>query len=178
MRDTFKRWLHFSQTAPDLPVGEIVRMGCARDVSDAVVAAYDAPYDGFDHKALAQCGLDVKAAARRFPALVPVASDMAGAAQNKAAWLVLQRFQRPWLCAFSDGDPITAGADAVIRGLVPGTSAPGVAHATIRNAGHFLQEDAGEELAVVLRDFVLATGRECAALVDGPALAILRDAKL
>jgi haloalkane dehalogenase len=178
MGDTFKRWLAFSQTAPDLPVGEIVRMGCVRDMSDEVVSLYEAPYGGFDEALLEAQGLDAKAAARRFPALVPVTPGMAGAGQNRRAWQVLQRYQRPWLCAFSDGDPITAGADAVIRSVVPGTRAPGVAHTTIKNAGHFLQEDAGEEVASVLRNFILSTSRECSTLVDGPALALQRQSKL
>jgi len=77
---------------------------------------------------------------------------------NRAAWQRLARFDKPLLCAFTDGDPITAGADRPLRDVVPG--ARGQAHVTIRGGGHFVQEDRGEELARVVTDFVLATPTE------------------
>jgi haloalkane dehalogenase len=87
--------------------------------------------------------------------LVPTAPDDPGAVANRAAWQSLARFDRPLLCAFTDGDPITAGADALFRERVPG--ARHQAHVTIRGGGHFVQEDRGEELARVVVDFVRAT---------------------
>ena len=77
---------------------------------------------------------------------------MPGAAENADAWEVLRAFDRPFLTAFSDGDPITAGADAVFQREVPG--AAGQPHTTIEGGGHFLQEDRGTELATVVADFI------------------------
>ena len=77
---------------------------------------------------------------------------MFASAANRAAWEVLRRFDRPFLCAFSDADPITKGGDAVFHREVPGTV--GQAHTTIEGGGHFLQEDRGPELAAVLIGFL------------------------
>ena len=68
---------------------------------------------------------------------------------------MLARFERPFLCAFSDADPITRGGDAPLRAKVPG--AAGQAHVTIAGAGHFLQEDRPAELADVINRFIAAT---------------------
>ena len=65
---------------------------------------------------------------------------------------MLRTFDKPFLCAFSDADPITGGADALFLADVPGTR--GQEHPTITGAGHFLQEDSGEALADAVIDFV------------------------
>ena len=69
-----------------------------------------------------------------------------------AAWRALQGWQKPFLTTFSNRDPITRGLEQAFQEKVPG--ARGLRHVTVRNAGHFLQEDKGEELAAVLLDFV------------------------
>ena len=68
---------------------------------------------------------------------------------------MLGRFEKPFLLAFSDQDPITGGGDGIFLGRVPGTK--GQAHTTIEGGGHFLQEDRGPELAAVLNQFITAT---------------------
>jgi haloalkane dehalogenase len=141
----FAAWQRFSQETPEFPVGQIVRAGCVTDLPDAVVAAYDAPFPDEAHKA----------GARQFPVLVPTRPDDPAAAPNRRAWEVLARREKPFVCAFSDSDPIPRGADAVFQKLVPGTA--GQPHVTIAGAGHFLQEDKGEELAGVVVAFVEAT---------------------
>ncbi len=138
----FLRWQEFSQSVPTFPVAAIVNAGCTTDLAPAVVAAYDAP---FPDEAMT-------AGARQFPMLVPTSPDDPAAADNRAAWAVLDRFDRPVLCAFSDEDPITRGADRVLRDRIPGCA--GQPHTTIRGAGHFLQEDRGPELAAVVADWV------------------------
>jgi haloalkane dehalogenase len=138
----FLRWQEFSQSVPTFPVGAIVNAGCTTDLAPAVVAAYDAP---FPDEAMT-------AGARQFPMLVPTSPDDPAAADNRAAWAVLDRFDRPVLCAFSDEDPITRGADRVLRDRIPGCA--GQPHTTIRGGGHFLQEDRGPELAAVVADWV------------------------
>jgi haloalkane dehalogenase len=138
MPRAFAAWRLLSQRGPILPVGRIVQMGCKTQLSREVVAAYEAPFPD-DH---------YKAGARIFPMLVPTRPDDPAAGANRQAWRSLMRFGKPFLCAFSDGDPITAGGDAPFRRLVPG--AKGQPHTTIEGAGHFVQEDKGEELARVV----------------------------
>lgn len=141
--EAFRQWQQFSQTVPELPVGKIVSGGCAQRLSPDVIAAYDAPFPDETYKI----------AARRFPVLVPTTPDDPAAEPNRQAWRVLQAWNKPFLTAFSDGDPITTGGERVFQKLVPG--AAGQPHVTIRGAGHFLQEDRGEELARVVVDFCL-----------------------
>jgi haloalkane dehalogenase len=140
----FLAWQQYSQTADPFEIGKLVNAGCARQLSDAEIAAYDAPFpdDTF------------KAGARIFPTLVPTSADDPGGIANAAAWEVLARFERPWLCAFSDSDPITAGGDKPFREQIPG--AQGQPHTTIKGAAHFLQEDAPAELAEVIVRFIAA----------------------
>ena len=140
----FRAWQRFSQETPDFHVGGIVRGGCRTELAPEVVAAYDAPFPDDSYKA----------GARQFPMLVPTSPDDPAAEANRRAWEGLARFERPFLCAFADQDPITAGADRVLRARVPG--AAGQPHTTIEGAGHFLQEDRGPELAAVVVDFVRA----------------------
>ena len=87
--------------------------------------------------------------------LVPSRPDDPASADNRAAWERLRRFARPFLTAFGDSDPITRGADALLQKLIPG--AAGQPHVTIARAGHFLQEDAGPELAALVAGFVART---------------------
>ncbi len=144
-REAFLAWRRFSQEVPSLPVGRIVAGGCATPLAAEAIAAYDAPFPDERYKA----------GARQFPLLVPIAPDDPAAPANRAAWRSLERFTRPFLTAFSDGDPITRGADRILQARIPG--AAGQPHVTIRGGGHFLQEDRGEELARVVIDF--AAGR-------------------
>ena len=145
--DAFLAWQQFSQQTPDFPVGKIVAGGCVTTLSPEVVAAYDAPFPDNSYKA----------GARQFPLLVPITPDDPAAEANRAAWAVLARFERPFLCAFSDSDAIMRGADAVLRKLIPG--AAGQPLITIEGGGHFLQEDKGVELAGVVVDFIAANPR-------------------
>lgn len=140
--DAFFRWREFSQTVETFPTGFIVNGGCTTDLAPEVIAAYDAPYPDESYKA----------GARQFPTLVPAVPDDPASDANRAAWEVLRAFERPWLCAFSDEDPITRGADKGFLDEVPGTK--GQAHTTIAGGGHFLQEDRGPELAAVVVEFM------------------------
>jgi haloalkane dehalogenase len=138
----FLAWRKYSQETPEFHVGGIVRGGCATELSPAIEAAYDAPHpdDRF------------KAGARQFPLLVPITPDDPAAAVNRKAWEALRRFDKPFLTAFSDKDPITRGGDSLLQEAIPG--AKGQPHTTIAGGGHFLQEDCGEALARVVIDFV------------------------
>ncbi len=146
--DAFLAWQRFSQETPTFPVGGIVNGGCTTDLAPEVVAAYDAPFPDDTYKE----------GARQFPLLVPTSPDDPAAGPNTAAWEVLERWEKPFLTAFSDSDPITAGGDRVLRERIPG--AKGQLHTTIEGAGHFLQEDRGGELAQVVADFIARTPRD------------------
>jgi haloalkane dehalogenase len=143
--EAFLAWQAFSQSVDVLPVGKIIQSGCARPVAPEVLAAYEAPFPDERYKA----------GARQFPLLVPTRPDDPAAEANRAAWRSLERFDRPLLTAFSDSDPVTRGAERPLQKLVPG--AAGQPHVTIARAGHFLQEDAGEELAGVVVEFIAHT---------------------
>ncbi len=131
----FEAWRNFSQTVPDFDSGWIVNGGTARGISEAARAAYNAPYpdDSF------------KAGARIFPMLVVTDPDMPSAAENRAAWGVLERFEKPFLTLFGEKDMVTLGTEKILQARIPG--AKGQPHRLIANAGHFLQEDAGVEIA-------------------------------
>ncbi len=141
----FFSWREFSQTAPVFPTSRIIRSACVKNHSDEVFDAYDAPFPEES----------AKAGARQFPLLVPVSPDDPATAANRVAWAGLEAFDKPFLCAFGDSDPVTAGADRALIERIPG--AKGRAHVTIPGAGHFVQEDAGDELGRIVADFVRST---------------------
>ena len=142
MPEAFFAWQQFSQAMPELPVGGIVARGCVRPVSAEVIAAYDAPFPDERYKA----------GARQFPLLVPSRPDDPASEANRAAWRALQQFSRPVLTLFSDKDPITRGGELLLQAMIPGCA--GQPHRSIENAGHFVQEDAGPELAAAIVAFV------------------------
>jgi haloalkane dehalogenase len=141
----FEQWLNFSQTVPELPVGQIVNMGTVRELSPAEVAAYNAPFPDESYKE----------GARIFPALVPITPQHGSVAENKRAWEVLEKFRKPFLTAFSDSDPVTKGGFANFQERVPG--AKGRHHVTVERAGHFLQEDRPDEVARVIDALISGT---------------------
>ncbi len=143
--EAFLAWLKFSQEVEVFPTGSIVNTGCTSDLSPEVMAAYDAPFPDQSYTE----------GARQFPTLVPISPSDPAAGPNRRAWQVLEAFENPFLTAFSDGDPITAGSDRYLQDHIPG--ARGQSHTTIAGGGHFLQEDRGPELAAVVVDFVRST---------------------
>jgi len=144
--EAFLRWQRFSQTVDDFAVGFIVSTGCHTTPSEAVAAAYDAPFPDDTYKA----------GARKFPLLVPTTPDDPAAGANRKAWESLRAWTKPFLTAFSDQDAITRGGDRAFQRDVPGCA--GQPHTTIEGGGHFLQEDKGPELARVVADWLSRTG--------------------
>jgi haloalkane dehalogenase len=143
MPAAFRIWRAFARYSPWFPIGRILQSATITDLAPDVLAAYDAPFPSRAYKA----------GARAFPRLVPATPDDPAAPANRAAWDVFRKWEKPFLTAFSNRDPITRGADKAFLELVPG--AQDQQHTTIKNAGHFLQEDKGPQLAEVVIRFVL-----------------------
>lgn len=138
-------WWNFRRTvqrAPNLDVGRLVAAGCARGLPATARAGYDAPFpdDSF------------KAGPRAMPLLVPTTPQDPATEANRAAWAQLGQWERPFLAAFGDSDPITGPMAPIFVRHIPG--ARGIEHPVLSRAGHFLQEDAGEELAEHVIRFV------------------------
>ncbi len=140
--EAFLRWQQFSQNTPNFDAGWIVNSGCTTDLSDEIKAAYNAPFPDDSYKE----------GARQFPLLVPTSPDDPAAPANRKAWEVLNKWEKPFLCAFGDSDPVTKGGDRAFMAAVPGTK--NQPHTTIAGGGHFIQEDRGEELAKVIVDWL------------------------
>lgn len=124
----FRRWRAFARLSPLFPIGRIVQAATRRRLSPGEIAAYDAPFPGNAHKA----------AARIFPALVPVEAENVAVPDQRRAWQAFEAWTKPFICCFSDGDPITRGGAAPFLRRVPGTRDQ--PHVTL-HGGHFIQED-------------------------------------
>jgi haloalkane dehalogenase len=145
MPDVWLRFREVVRTALQLSVSRLVQSGCQTALPPAVLAAYEAPFPDPSYAA----------AVRAMPDLVPAAPDDPASPANRAAWQRLTAWDKPFLVAFSDRDPITGGMAPAFKRVVPG--AAGRDHPVLKGAGHFLQEDAGEELGAVIASFVQAT---------------------
>lgn len=134
----FRLWLAFSRYAPRLPIGWLIGKGTVRGLTAQERGAYDAPFPDERYKA----------GARRFPALVPITDAHASVSECRAAWAALTRFDKPFVTAYGDRDPITRGQDRRFQDNIPG--ARGQPHRILQRAGHFLQEDQPTELVEII----------------------------
>lgn len=142
MPEVWWRFKEAIQTAPEINVGWFVQSGCRRPMTEAVRAGYDAPFPDDSY-----C-----VGPRTMPSLIPTDPADPAAPANRAAWAALCASSTPMLVAFSDGDPITGAMGPIFQREMAG--AHGRAHPVIHDAGHFLQEDAGEELARHIVEFL------------------------
>lgn len=135
-------YLLYTQRAPSLRASDFVGATATSPLSPEVLAAYDAPFPSDQYMA----GM------RQMTALLPLTRNDVGARIGRRTMRALEKFERPFVTAYSDGDPATRGWDRVFQDRVPG--ARGKQHVTIAGAGHFLQEEAGAQLAQVIIDVV------------------------
>lgn len=140
MPESFQKWREFSQNSPKFDIGRVIQMGTLQELSEEVVAAYNAPFPSEEFKA----------GARIFPTLVPASPDDPESNNNRLAWQQLMQWKKPFLTVFGDSDDIMRGADKALQKFIPGTK--GQKH-TMLNAGHFIQEEKGEELATLIAQF-------------------------
>ncbi|KPQ28217.1 MAG: haloalkane dehalogenase [Marinobacter excellens HL-55] len=139
----FRAWKAFASLSPWFPIARIIQLGTERALSPDEMAAYEAPFPS----------AEFKAGARAFPALVPVSPQDPSSAANREAWRTLEKWRKPFITCFSNGDPITRGGDRYMQRRIPG--ALGQPHITLRG-GHFLQEDSPKEFARVILDALKA----------------------
>src|SRR6478735_626054 len=138
-------YLLHTQRAPELRASDFLGAATTTPLAPEVLAAYDAPYPSSAYTA----GL------RQMTALLPLTRNDVGARIGRRTMRALEEFDRPFVTAYSDGDPATRGWDRVFQERVPG--ALGRRHVTIARAGHFLQEDAGQELGRVVAEVMATT---------------------
>jgi haloalkane dehalogenase len=145
--DAFLAWRNFVQSNPDLPIGQSILRGVAHPekITKEVIAAYEAPFPDVSYKA----------GAAMWPLLVPISPEDPAAGEMRHAREVLSRWHKPALVMFSDKDPITGGGDKFFRSLIP--TAKEQPEIVIKDAGHFLQEEKGEEISQHILDFVRRT---------------------
>ena len=142
MPDVWLRFREVVRTASVLSVPRLIQAGCQTKLGPDVLAAYEAPFPSS-----AYC-----AAVRAMPDLVPATPDNPASAANRAAWQELAKWDKPFLVAFSDKDPITGAMAPILKRAIPGAAR--FEHPVLEGAGHFLQEDAGEKLGAIIASFV------------------------
>lgn len=140
LTESFEKWRAYSQHSQDFNIGKVIDMGTVQPISKAVLDAYDAPFPSEEYKA----------GARIFPTLVPIDHGNPESIKNIEAWEKLKLWNKPFLTIFGNEDDIMTGAEKTLQKLIPG--AKGQNHA-ILNAGHFIQEEKGEELAQFIIQF-------------------------
>jgi len=138
----FMAWKAFANQSDDMPVGQVLQNATVSKLPPEVVAAYDAPYPDKTYKG----------GALQFPNLVPVSEDAEALPSMRKAAEALKSWQKPALVMFSDKDPVTAGGEKFFQAVIP--TAKQEPEITIRDAGHFLQEDKGEEIAGYIIEFL------------------------
>jgi len=141
----FLYWVKYSAESPDFSIRDV--FGLLSNIEDEkVLEGYTAPFPDQSYIA----------GARAFPSLVPLMPHHKSVREdNDAAWSVLEAFDKPVLTAFSDGDAVSRGGEAVFQKRIPG--AKGVDHVTIKGGGHFLQEDQPEAFSQAIIEFVNKT---------------------
>ena len=144
-RPPSEAWLRFRDVVRaaggDFQAGRLIRTAAVRGLADAVVAAYDAPFPTAESKA----------GVLAFPEQVPIKPEHPNTAPLMAIREALASWEKPTLVLFGDSDPIFRPevADAIARWI------PGALPAElVANAGHFVQEDAGEEVAARIVEFL------------------------
>jgi haloalkane dehalogenase len=160
----FAYWQKWCWETEDLPVGFIMSMmlerpakplqalkfllhklGARSPLPTPLAKAYDAPFPDPSYKM----------GPRAMPSQVPTLPTSPSLAAQREAWAFFDKFDKPFLCAFSDDDPVTRAMETQFRERVPGTQ--GLPHTTIKGGGHFVQENAPEQVAKVIVDLIRTT---------------------
>jgi haloalkane dehalogenase len=140
MSDMWLKFREFVRRNEDVPVGFLVKAGCKNDPGKDVIAAYEAPYPS----------LESKAGTRAFPLILPTDPKMPGAAEGQKVAMALREDERPTLVLWADSDPALpfSVGEQVSESL--GYPAP----RKIEDAGHYLQEDQGEQVGAIVAEWL------------------------
>ena len=151
----FMAWREFAERTPDMPIGRIMQGATSTELSDEVIAGYEAPFPTPESKAGAQ----------RFPLLVPLSETDPGVSELLAVKDELSRWTKPALVAFSDLDPVFPFPQSgeQFTKLIPSAGE----QVRIEGAAHFLQEDRGPQIV----EAMLAAFGEPSALGHGEQVA-------
>jgi len=142
MSPAFIQWREFTAQTTDMDIGRIIQGATVTSLPPEIIAAYEAPFPDASYKS----------GAHTFPLLVPISPDDEAAPTMLKAREIFSKWTKPVLVMFSDSDPITSGGDKFMRALIP--SAKDEPEIVIPDAGHFLQEDKGEEIAEHINRFI------------------------
>lgn len=142
MSEAWLRFRAFVAAHPDVPIQRLIRGGCRKPPTAEVLAAYEAP---FPNEAS-------KTGARRFPELIPLDPEAPGASEGRAVLQRLVRDRRPALVLWADADAVLPleSVGRQFRRLFQTADEVTV----IQEAGHFLQEDQGDQVGRVIRDWL------------------------
>ena len=157
----FAYWQKFCWEQENLPIGFLMSMmmenqprivqaikfllhsaGMQLPFPTALAKAYEAPFPDASYKM----------GPRAMPSEVPTLPTSPSLEQQAQAWKFFESFDKPFLCAFADNDPVTAGGQKEFVARVPGTK--GLPHTTIKGGGHFVQENAPDQVAQVIIDLI------------------------
>jgi len=142
MSKAFLEWQEFSKTAKKFDIKRIIQSATIKKLSKDVLKAYDAPFPDDTYKA----------GPRIMPSLVPTTINDPEYEINKQAIEKFKKWEKPFLTAFSDKDPITRGTEKFWQTNIPG--AKNQKHVIVRDGGHFIQEDKGPELVEIILEFI------------------------
>ena len=145
MSEGWHAFRDFIERTEDLPVGLLIQNACATDVPAEVIAAYEAPFPT----------IESKAGARAFPLMLPLTPDDPGAAEGQEVAELLRADERPALLMWADSDPALPlePVGRNVQTLFPTAEKLSIIH----DAGHFLQEDQGDEIGALIADWVAHT---------------------
>jgi len=144
MGGAFMTWRRLSQRLAELDLPAMMKQAVGnRELTEAEAAAYGAPFPSVEYQT----------AALLWPRQVPIRPDHPGAYDNRVAIEVLKTLELPVLLPWAEGDAITRAGEGMFRSIFRNCAPP----LPIRNAGHFIQEDAGEEVAESIRKWILET---------------------
>ncbi|MEM9621594.1 MAG: haloalkane dehalogenase [Pseudomonadota bacterium] len=160
----FAYWQKWCWETDNLPIGFIMSMsieqpsrpmqalkflmhklGSTSPLPTALARAYDAPFPDPSYKM----------GPRAMPSQVPTLPTSPELEAQREAWEFFASFDKPFLCAFADNDPVTRDGEALFLERVPGCQ--GLPHTTIKGGGHFVQENAPEQVAQVIIDLIRST---------------------
>lgn len=135
---SFVNWVAFSRTTDKFDMTNLFQTATHRELSATELSGYAAPFIDETHLA----------GARAFPYLVP--------SQLRQNQRIMDEFwakwDKPFLTAFGDSDPVTAGGERIWQKTVPG--AQGQPHVIIEGGAHFIQEDQPEKLVELMDAFI------------------------